>query len=75
MDPIQQQFLRLAYEKARQTDRNTVNGIALSQEMGLHYNNYIRMIERLQDAGYLYSEGGMAKDVTLTNKGIRQAQK
>jgi hypothetical protein len=74
VDAESQRFLELAYEQAVQTNRSYVNGIRISQEMGLHPNEYIRMIDRLQDAGYVYSPGGMANDVTLTNAGIKQAK-
>ena len=74
MDPVHQQFLRLAYEKAQQTERDTVNGIAIYREMGLHRNDYIRMIDRLQDAGYVKAPGSNAQHVTLTDYGMRQAQ-
>jgi Mn-dependent DtxR family transcriptional regulator len=74
VNPVSQQFLELAYEKVVQTNRSSVNGITISQQMGLSHGDYIHMIDRLQEAGYVYSEGGMAKDVVLTNAGIRQAK-
>lgn len=75
MDPVHQQFLNLTHKKAKRTNRTNVNGFTIAKDMGLAHNDYIRMIDHLQDAGYVYSPGGMAKDVTLTDAGIRQAQR
>lgn len=74
MNTVHQQFLNLAYERAERTNRTNVNGITIAQEMGLARNDYIRMIDDLQDAGYVYALGSMAKDVALTNAGMGQAK-
>lgn len=75
MNTVHQQFLNLAYERAERTNRTNVNGITIAQEMGLARNDYIRMIDDLQDAGYVYAPGSMAKDVALTNAGMGQAKR
>jgi Mn-dependent DtxR family transcriptional regulator len=70
VDSLGQTFLRIAYEK----NRVAVNGIAISKQMGLSHGDYISMLERLHRDGYVYTPGGNAKDVVLTEKGMRQAK-
>jgi hypothetical protein len=70
VDSLGQAFLRIAYEKGRPA----VNGIAISKHMGLSHADYISMLDRLHKGGYVYTPGGNAKDVVLTDKGILQAK-
>lgn len=65
MDAVSRQFLELVRERAEKMERDSINGHQIKDEMGLDMDEYIRVVDRLQEGGYIHAPGGLAKNITL----------
>ncbi len=46
-------------------ERDSINGHQIKDEMGLDMDEYIRVVDGLQEEGYIHAPGGLAKDIRL----------
>jgi hypothetical protein len=43
--------------------------------LNLEFEDYLSIVDGLEGAGYIVAPGGMAKDILLTDAGVRRVNK
>jgi hypothetical protein len=72
---MSQQFLQVAHELAVEADRMNINGFQVKKRLNLELEDYMSIVDGLEGAGYIVAPGGMAKDILLTDAGVRRVKR